>query len=135
MNKTILFIYLLFTAFSCAAQIHMGKPDSSAIKYYGTSYNPPKFKGGHDALMYYMKNKLHYPDTARNDNITGRVIVHFMINEDGSISNAKVVRGISVACDSVALRAVNDMPAWTPAYYKERPIKVWGTIPIIFSLE
>lgn len=92
----------------------------------------PEFNGN---VQEYLGNKLRYPDQAREAGIEGRVIVQFVVNEDGDISDAVVKRGIGGGCDEEALRVVKSMPKWKPGKQNGRPVKVYFTLPISFKLE
>ena len=83
----------------------------------------------------YLSNNLHYPERARRKNTQGRVIVGFVVNEDGSIYDAKVVRGIGMGCDEEALRVIKTMPAWRPGTQNGKLVKVRYTQPITFKLQ
>ena len=89
---------------------------------------------GYDLTAYLSKN-IHYPDAAREANIEGRVIVKFVVNEDGSISDVQVVRGIGSGCDEEAKRVVMAMPKWKPGKQNGKAVKVYFTQPISFKLE
>lgn len=91
----------------------------------------PEFAGD---ITAYLQNNLHYPEAAREAEIGGRVIIKFVVNEDGAISGAEVVRGIGGGCDEEALRVVNKMPHWKPGKNNGRPVKVYFTLPISFLL-
>ena len=82
----------------------------------------------------YLVDHLHYPDSAYSANIQGRVIVKFIVNENGSISNARVEKGIGGGCDEEALRIVSSMPKWKPGKQNGMPVKVLFTLPIKFVL-
>lgn len=82
----------------------------------------------------YLANNIKYPDSARQSNITGRVIIKFVVNEDGHISDCTVLKGIGAGCDEEALRVVKGMPKWKPGRQNGQPVKVYFTIPISFRL-
>ena len=92
----------------------------------------PDFKGD---LRNYLNTHLQYPEIACTSNIYGKVIVQFIVNEDGSVSNAKILRGIGGGCDEEALRVVSNMPAWRPGKQNGKEVKVYFTLPIIFTLQ
>ena len=94
----------------------------------------PQFPGGEKAMHEFIAQKFHYPDEAKRAGIEGRVTTRFVVNEDGSISQAKVIRGIHLQCDSVALSIINQMPKWTPGKQNGKLVKVYFTLPIIFRL-
>ena len=96
----------------------------------------PTFPGGSLELIEYIARHLKYPKKAKDKGIHGRVIVSFIIDIDcdGSISDAKIVRGIDPDCDKEALRLINGMPRWIPAQQNGENIGVRLTLPIIFKL-
>lgn len=94
----------------------------------------PTFPGGSLELIEYIARHLKYPKKAKDKGIHGRVIVSFIIDCDGSISDAKIVRGIDPDCDKEALRLINGMPRWIPAQQNGENIGVRLTLPIIFKL-
>ena len=93
------------------------------------------FIGGKTAYANYLRKNLKYPDQARRMGIEGKVYIQFLIEQDGSVVNAKVLRGISRDCDEEALRVISQSPAWHPATSKKKPIKQRFIIPIVFKLE
>lgn len=92
----------------------------------------PQFMGD---IIAYLSSHLHYPDAARSQNIEGKVIIKFVVNEDGSVSDAKVSRGIGGGCDEEAVRVVSGMPKWKPGKHMGKAVKVYYTLPIRFTLE
>ncbi len=94
-----------------------------------------EFPGGMASLMKYLGSAIHYPENAAKAGIEGRVIVKFIIGEDGRVSGAEVVSGVDPELDTEAVRVVNSMPAWTPAKNKGIPVASYFTIPISFKLE
>jgi len=94
----------------------------------------PEFPGGMTALMAYLQSKLKYPTTARENDIQGRVLVHFVVGKDGEIEAAKILKGIGGGCEKEALRVVNAMPKWKPGKIKGKSVKTNFTLPISFRL-
>ena len=92
----------------------------------------PEFPGD---VRSYLADKLNYPDQAREAGIEGRVVVRFVVNEEGAISQASVQRGIGGGCDEEALRVVRGMPKWKPAKVNGKPVKSYFSLPIKFTLE
>ena len=78
---------------------------------------------------------IKYPKEAIEANITGKVFVQFVIEKDGSITNAKIARSASTLLDAEALRIVNNMPQWIPGKQRGKAVRVAYTLPISFSLE
>jgi protein TonB len=91
----------------------------------------PQFNGDMSA---YISARLKYPDAARDAGIEGAVLIKFVVNENGNVSNAVVVRGIGGGCDQEALSMVNSMPTWKPGRQNGTPVKVYFTLPIKFVL-
>jgi len=93
----------------------------------------PEFNGDVSA---WLNSNLRYPDAARESGTEGRVIVEFVVNEDGSISQAKTVRGSgSSALDNEAIRVVGKMPRWKPGKQQGTAVKVYFSLPITFKLD
>ena len=95
----------------------------------------PEFPGGMEALYKYLAENIKYPEQAKAEKIQGRVAVSFVIEKDGSVTNAKVLRGIGGGCDEEALRVVNAMPKWTPGRMSDEPVRVNYVLPITFKLQ
>lgn len=94
----------------------------------------PEFPGGMPALSQYVTGELRYPKEARQRNIEGLVLVGFVVERDGSISQSNVLRGIGGGCDEEALRVVARMPAWKPGQQGGTPVRVRYTLPLRFKL-
>ena len=103
-------------------------------KVYDVVDKMPQFPGGSEALVNYLKENLRYPAAARQSRTEGRVIVQFVVDTDGSITNVKVVKGVSPELNAEAIRIVQSMPKYTPGYKKGTPCKVKYTLPITFKL-
>ena len=94
----------------------------------------PEFPGGEIELMKFISRNVKYPDDAKEAGKAGRVIVKFVIDKDGSISDATILRSVYPSIDAEALRVVNAMPKWNPGKVKGEPVKVKYTLPLTFSL-
>jgi TonB family protein len=104
-------------------------------KVYDVVEEMPQFPGGIGKMMEYLAVNLRYPKEAEEKGLQGRVIANFVIEPDGSITNAKVVKPLDPALDAEALRLVNAMPKWTPGKQGGVPMRVKYTIPITFRLD
>jgi protein TonB len=93
----------------------------------------PSFPGGN--ILQFIQENLHYPEEAAKDSIEGRVVVTFIVETDGSISNIEVVRGIHPLLDKEAIRVMGLMPKWNPAMNNDTPIRVKTSLPVTFKLE
>lgn len=95
----------------------------------------PEFPGGQMALLKYLSNSIKYPVIAQENGIQGRVSCSFVVNKDGSIVDAEVIRGVDPSLDKEALRVINAMPKWTPGKQRGKPVRVKYTVPITFRLQ
>ncbi len=95
----------------------------------------PEYPGGSKGLTKYLKDNVKYPQDAKENGIQGTVLVVFIVNEDGSVSDAKIKKGIGGGCDQEALRIVNEMRKWKPGKQGGVPVKVYQQIPIAFKLQ
>jgi TonB family protein len=86
-------------------------------------------------LMKYISMNVHYPEAAMKTGTQGRVLVRFIIEEDGTVSDAKVVQRVSDELDAEALRVVSAMPKWTPGRQNGQPVRVKYTMPVTFRLQ
>jgi TonB family protein len=94
----------------------------------------PEFPGGDDARVVYLNSNIIYPEQARKNGIQGTVYITFVVEPDGSITGAKVLRGVGGGLDQVALEVVKKMPKWTPGKVKGEPVPVQFNMPIKFKL-
>ena len=95
----------------------------------------PEFPGGEQAMLDYVSKNIVYPQEAREKEISGRVLVSFIVEKDGSITDAKVAKGIGGGCDEEAVRVVNAMPKWKPGKQKGKPVRVSFMMPFTFKLQ
>ena len=100
---------------------------------YRVSDAMPEYPGGPNEMMRYIQENIKYPQSAIDNKIEGRVFVTFVVEKDGSISNAAVLRGIDKECDAEALRVVSSMPKWNPGQHKGEVVRTQFTIPIIYK--
>ncbi len=90
-------------------------------------------RAGYDVTDF-LNNNMKYPAEARSNKLSGRVVVRFVVNRDGSISDPKVIRGIGSGCDEEAIRLVKLMPPWNPGRQTGHAVRVLYTFPIVFGL-
>ncbi|HEY5916322.1 MAG TPA: energy transducer TonB [Chryseolinea sp.] len=95
----------------------------------------PTFPGGEEKMLEYIAKNIKYPAVARENNITGRVYVSFVVDKDGKIKDAKVLRGIGGGCDEEALRVVKAMPEWKAGKQNGRAVQVQFNLPVNFTLK
>ncbi len=95
----------------------------------------PEFPGGEEALYKYLAENIKYPVMAKNNKVEGRVYITFVIEKDGTVSDAKVLRSVNEELDAEALRVINAMPKWKPGTQRGVPVRVQYNIPITFKLQ
>lgn len=93
----------------------------------------PIFPGGQAAMMKYIEQNIRYPDTVNR--VEGRVVVSFVVDEDGTLKDVKVIRSLAPEYDEEALRLVRNMPKWKPGRLRGRCVKVRYTLPVKFKSE
>ena len=110
----------------------------SAVVKTDTVYNSvdkaPDYPGGIKKLLIDIKKNLRYPSNALKNKIQGRVIVSFVVKKDGSVTDVKVVRGISPEIDNEALRIMSLLPKWQPGSDKGKLVNVHYNMPIPFKI-
>lgn len=94
----------------------------------------PEFPGGEIALRKWIAEHVDYPVIAAENGIQGKVYVQFVVDKDGSVTMAKVVRGVDPSVDQEALRVINSLPRWKPGKQRGKPVRVSYTVPINFQL-
>ncbi|SIN71091.1 outer membrane transport energization protein TonB [Algoriphagus halophilus] len=109
----------------------VGKDGGEIFDIVETMPNPP---GGMEGWNEYLANNLSYPDQARRMGVEGTVIVRFVVNKDGSVSNAEILRGIGAGADEEAMRVVQNSPDWTPGNQRGRAVNTRMRLPIRFML-
>ncbi|MDZ7608292.1 MAG: energy transducer TonB [Cyclobacteriaceae bacterium] len=102
--------------------------DADGETIYKKTEVPPEFVGGKDALNKYFSDNIKYPE----DVLRGNVYVAFVVTKEGTIRDARIVKGINENCDKEALRLINNMPAWDPGMDKGKIVSSVYGLPIIF---
>ena len=97
--------------------------------------NSPEFPGGEEALYKYLSENIKYPALAKENNITGRVYVTFVVEKDGSIANPQIRRDIGGGCGAEAVRVVKAMPKWKPGKQRGKAVRAQYNLPIVFNLQ
>ena len=95
----------------------------------------PQFPGGQEKLNEYLSTHLQYPAEAKEKGIQGRVVVAFVVNRDGSISDVEVARSVDPSLDNEALRVINSMPRWIPGQQGGKNVRVRYTLTLPFILQ
>ena len=119
---------MLILQTSLFAQTQQTPPDEAVVYEYAEQM--PAFKGGESAMMTYLSGSIPYTNTG----VTGLVVVSFVVDDDGTIDEVKVLKSLHPSLDSVSVQAVRNMNGyWTPGVQKGKPVKVRFTLPIKFS--
>ena len=143
-------IICFFCAFQSFGQLiersELRKPDSSGI--YKAVDQMPIFPGCEEIeswqyrkdcanrkMLEFIYGNVYYPELARKNGVEGTIVIRFIVNEDGSISDAAIVRDMGAGLGEEGLRVVNEMPDWIPGFHEGKAVKVYFNLPIKFRLE
>lgn len=110
-------------------------PRMAADSIYDEVEEPPQYPGGAQALFRFIRDNMKYPDNAIKTKARGRVLVQFVVNEDGSLSQVTSTSTSSTALDKEAVRLVKSMPKWIPGKHEGKAVKTRYTLPIQFMTE
>ena len=95
----------------------------------------PEFPGGMDKMANYLSENIKYPEEAKDNGISGRVFISFVIEKDGSVNEVKIMKSVDPLLDNEAVRVVKAMPKWKPGTMKGKPVRVNYVLPISFKLD
>jgi len=101
-------------------------------KVYTVAEQMPSFKGN---VNQWLAQNLTYPATAAENGIQGKVVLKFVVDENGNVSDVQVVRSVDPSLDREAVNTVKRMPKWNPGMQNGQPVKVWYTLPVTFKLQ
>jgi TonB family protein len=145
-------VFLAVSAYREIPSTPMVEKPESALQEYGElppppqtpaeeEYDPfvvveemPMFPGGDQALLNFIGEKTIYPESAKNQNIQGKVIIRFCVSPKGKVVMASVIKSVSPELDKEALRVVNTLPAFIPGRQSGKDVPVWFMVPIAFTL-
>lgn len=117
-------------------EISTNVPDTSAAdnsQVFTEVEQAPSFKGGIEKFYQFLNNNVKYPAEAKKIKLTGKVVVVFVVEKDGSITNAKIFRGLGNGCDEEAMRVIKKSPKWSPGMQNGRPVRVQLLINVHFT--
>lgn len=123
------------TAITAVMQVAVEKEVEEEAPVFFIVEEMPEFPGGDAALRSFIAQSVKYPVIAQENGIQGKVYVNFVVGKDGSITNAKIARGVDPSLDKEALRVVNSLPKWKPGKQGGKPVRVSYTVPINFVLQ
>lgn len=104
-------------------------------KVYDVAEQMPEYPGGMPAMFEFLQKNMKYPKDAKKQKVEGRVMVMFVVETDGSISDVKVAKKTFPSLDAEAVRVVQSMPKWTPGRDKGKVVRVQYTLPVSFRLK
>ncbi len=115
--------------------------NDSSVKYIDDSYqvfqvveHSAVFSGGFAEMNKFLADNIKYPEQAVKDSVQGKVMLSFVVETDGSISDVKILRGLSEECDAEAVRVIKSMPKWEPAKNKGKKVRQEFVLPVTFNL-
>ena len=130
-----LIIYILLSI----SNLFANEPNSAYVEDNDSIYlvvdvdEPPEFPGGVDSLFKFMRSTFVYPDIS--ESLEGNPLIQFVVNKDGTVSDAKILRDIHPLIDKEALRVVNSMPRWKPGRHQGRIVRVQYYMPFRLKIE
>ena len=110
-------------------------PKVEETKVFDVVEEMPQFPGGSSALFEYLSKNIKYPVVAEENGVQGRVVVTFVVERDGSITDVKVVKSVDPSLDKEAQRVVKSMPHWIPGKQNGSAVRVKYTVPVTFRLQ
>lgn len=134
MKKLIFMLIALAATLGAAAQTDRTATATSDEEIYQVVENDPEFENGMEGLYQYLATNIVYPSDAREEKVSGKVLVSFVIEKDGSVSNVKVLRSPDERLSREAERVVKAMPKWKPGRQGGKKVRVQYALPIQFKL-
>lgn len=95
----------------------------------------PQFNEGEEEMYKFISTNLNYPILAKENGIEGKVIVRFVVEKNGSLSNIEILKKVGWGCDEEAMKLIKKMPNWIPGKMNGKPVRTYYTLPIVFSLK
>ena len=103
-------------------------------KVFDTVEQMPEYPGGMQAMIEFLQANMKYPEDAAKQKVEGRVMVQFVVETDGSVTDVHVAKQVFPSLDAEAIRVVQAMPKWTPGKDKGRVVRVKYNLPIVFRM-
>ena len=108
--------------------------ETESRKVFDIVEQMPSYPGGDEALTRFLNSNVHYPEVAEQNGIQGRVIVTFVVERDGSITDVRVSKGVDPSLNKEAVRVIKSMPRWEPGTLNGKTVRVKYTVPVTFRL-
>ncbi|MXV17530.1 energy transducer TonB [Hufsiella ginkgonis] len=109
--------------------------EDNSVHDFAAIEKAPEFKGGEKAFRAYIQKNYKYPPMATEQGVSGKVILQFVVEKDGSLTDIKVVRDLGMGTGDEAKRVLAKMPPWQPGIQNGRPVRVAFTLPLALSIE
>ena len=110
------------------------KDTTTDDKVYDVCEQMPTYEGGDAALLKYLRENLKYPDNTKDRGVQGRLVIGFIVEKDGSLTDVKVLRPVDIDLDAEVLRLVKGMPKWIPGRHNGQRVRVRHLLPIHICL-
>lgn len=111
------------------------KDTATDDKVYEVCEQMPIFEGGDAALLKYLRENLKYPDKTKDRGVQGRLVIGFIVEKDGSLTDVKVLRPVDIDLDAEALRVIKGMPKWIPGRQNGKRVRVRYLLPVHICLQ
>lgn len=111
------------------------EPTPTEEELIGIVEQQAEFPGGVTELMKYLRDNLKYPEIAKEGTIQGRVVLRFVVEKDGSVSNISILKSVHELLDKEAIRVTKGMKNWSPGKQGGRSVRSYFTLPVNFKLE
>ena len=122
-----MFLIMFFMAF-----VSVSAYSQSDDEVYIMVEKRAEFPGGQSEMLKYIQDNRQYPDEAKENDVHGKVLVRFIVERDGTLSDVKVMRGIGSGCDEEAVRVITSMPKWKPGEQGGKTVRTSLTLPATF---
>lgn len=130
-------IVLIALAIFCSGYTIAQTTEEEVVELINYVEKQPEFPGGTDSMFAFIQRNIRYPEEAKRSGIEGRVFVTFVVEKDGQVSDAKILRDIGGGCGEEAIRVVNIMPKWLPGSLRigGEPARMQFNLPVMFKLK
>ena len=125
-------LFLLVVVFFFSTALFGQTNPTNSEPVFTTTESMPEFPGGQEAMYSFITNEIVYPQDAREKGVTGTVLVKFVVEKDGSVSNAEVIVPLYPSIDKESVRTIMAMPKWKPGMQEGKPVRCYYNIPLKF---
>ncbi len=132
MKKLTSLFLILFIGYWASAQVIEAQSEPKVFTFVEQS---PEFPGGDAALIRFLQQNVVYPQMERDNDIQGRVLLRFIVMEDGQVDSVTVMHSVSPGLDKEAVRVVKKLPKFKPGMQQGKPVRVYFNLPIVYKLQ